>query len=304
VLLPTLHQLEVFITTARRQSFARAAEELFLSPPSVSLQVQRLEQHYGARLFERTSRGPVLTPAGLILKEATEVVLARLEEAAAGIERTKVAGRARLGVGATMMLGIHRLPIAVALMRRRRPTVDVNLLVSDHQQLEEALLRRTLEVVLTGRDVQSPHLRQELLCLEHLPLLVSTRNPLANRASVAPELLAGQTLLMRESGSQTRRAVEAAIAEHGLRFRQVLEMQSMENLVQSLVANRGIGFAPLAWCEIEHRQGQVVPITVEGLSIEVTFYQAHRADEPLSEAARLFLDVCREVMSGPDLLAS
>jgi hypothetical protein len=48
----------------------------------------------------------------------------------------------------------------------------------------------------------------------------------------------------------------------------------------------------------------VVPITVEGLSIEVTFYQAHRADEPLSEAARLFLDVCREVMSGPDLLAS
>jgi DNA-binding transcriptional LysR family regulator len=293
---PTLHQLEIFLVIARRQSFARAAEELFLSAPSVSLQVQRLEQHYGARLFVRTSRGPTLTPAGEALREAAETIFAQLTDAATAIERTKTSGRAHLGVGATMMLGIYRLPLAIAMFRRRRPLVEVNLLVSDHDQLEEALLRQTIDLAVTGRLFRSPHLHQEPFTHEQLPLLVSSQNPLARRSSISKAMLQSQTLLMRESGSQTREAIVAAITQQGLRFDNVVETQSIEELIRGVVENRGIGFAPAAWCEIELQLGQLTAIRVVDVKIDVCFYLCYRADQQFSEEAKAFLQCCREVI--------
>jgi DNA-binding transcriptional LysR family regulator len=293
---PTLHQLEIFLVIARRHSFARAAEELFLSAPSVSLQLQRLEQHYGTRLFVRTSHGPVLTPAGEALREAADAIFGQLTEAALTIERNKTTARAHLGVGGDTMLGIYRLPLAIAMFRRRCPLVEVNLLVSDHEQLEDALLRQMIDLAVTGRLIKSPHLHQEHFTLERLPLLVSSKNPLARRSTIRKAMLQSQTLLMREAGSQTREAIAAAITEQGLRFGNIVEMQGIEDLIRGVVDNRGIGFAPAAWCQIELQLGQITAIRVVDVQIEVSFYLSYRADQQFSEQATAFLQCCREVI--------
>jgi DNA-binding transcriptional LysR family regulator len=290
---PTLHQLQIFLTVARRRSFARAAEELFLSPPSVTLQVQRLEQHYGTRLFDRTSQGTRLTATGAILYDAAETVCSRLRDASEAIERTRAEAQHRLGVGATMLLGIYCLPLAVAIFRRRFPLAEVTILVDTQEQVEAALLRRGIEVAMMGREAISPHLRTEPYTREPIELLVHPSNPIARLNPVPIQALAGETLLLREKGSYTRTAVDEAVARHGLRFKEIVEINGIEALSRAVLENRGIGFGPAAFFEVERRLGQIATSTIADVVIQVPFYLVYRDDQALSEAARAFLDCCQ-----------
>lgn len=294
---PTLHQLEVFHVVARRRSFARAAEELYLSPPSVSLQVQHLEQFYGTPLLRRTSHGPELTEPGQILYDATEALFPKLQEASAAIERTRFSARRRIAIGATIAMGIYRVPEVVTVFRRRFPQTEVNLVITDQEQLERDLLLQTAEVGIMGREAQSPHLCAEPISMEDMVLLAHPRSPLASQRIVSSATLATQTFLMREPGSYTRRAVEEAMSTGQLKFKKIVPVEGLEGLIQAVVEKRGVGFAPAAFCELERRRGQIAALSVADVSITVNFYLVYRSDRPLTDAGQAFVECCREVFS-------
>lgn len=291
--LPTLHQLEIFTKVAALHSFTRAAQELYLSAPSVSLQIQHLERSYGTALFKRTGRGPELTEAGIILLEAASTALTALREAGAAIDHGAEPDRRRVSVGATNDAGVYILPFAVTVYRRRYPQTEVNLIVSEAEQIEQALLRETIEVGVL-RTMQSTHLRAEALDLEDLVLLLHVDNPLARADAIYARDLAGQKLLVRE-GSRTRDAVLKCIEEGALTAAELVEVKGVEHLIEAVGAGRGIAFGSPSFVTTEGSWKSIVTRPVQDLSISVSFQLAYLAERPLSEAARDFIDTCKTV---------
>lgn len=296
---PTLHQIEVFYTVARRRSFARAAEELYLSRPSVSLQVQHLEHFYGTPLFNRTSQGPELTECGAILYEAAENVFEHLQQAATAIDQAVFPEHRRLNVGATVELGIYHVPEVVAIFRRRYPGTIAHLVLTEQDKLERELLRQTVEIAIVGRQIESQHLVSEPLGPAEMVLLVHPKSRLAARSEVPASVLAEETFLMREPGSYTRKAVLEAMERGDLRFKRTVEVTSVEGLLRAVAEGRGVGFAPAAFCELERRQGQIATLNVTDVSLEVFFSLVWLRNQPLGEAAEAFAACCREVLSRP-----
>lgn len=296
---PTIHQLEVFVTVARCGSFARAAEELLLSPASVTLQVQHLEKQYGTRLLDRTSRGAILTESGTILLRTAESVFAGLQNAATAIERIQHVDRGRLDIGGTELVGIYQLPRAVAMFRRRFPQVEVNLLAAHSDRIEQALLNRTIEVAIVAGGVKSPKLVVVPCGTLPLVLLAHPDNPISASPVVTRAALTDQTLIVREPGSGTHQAVHEAIARFGLRFRNIVEVEGAECVSQMVAADQGIGFGSAASNETVLQLGQLVALEIEGVTIEVRYDIVFRADRSLSDWAQEFLECCREVLNWP-----
>src|SRR6266849_3502930 len=113
-MLVSLHQLSVFRTVARQQSFTRAAEELYISQPAVSAHVRELERLYEVELFEQVGRRVRLTEAGRLLEEYADRILALVEESRRALDELKGLERGHLTVGASTIPGTYFLPAALA----------------------------------------------------------------------------------------------------------------------------------------------------------------------------------------------
>ena len=122
-----LRQLRYFVMAAREGNFTRAAERLFMAQPPLSLQIQKLEEELGVRLFERVGRGVVLTAAGRAFLGEAERILAELDAAIQGARDLDGARRGTLAVGAVPVLAATVLPPALAALRRRLPGIDFQI---------------------------------------------------------------------------------------------------------------------------------------------------------------------------------
>jgi DNA-binding transcriptional LysR family regulator len=175
-----LRHLRYFIAVAQELHFGRAAEQLGISQPPLSQQIQALEQELGARLFDRTNRRVALSEAGRLFLEEARLVLAQVDKAA------DVARRAQLGELGEMKIGFtssapfnSSITKAISTFRQAFPAVHLNLREMSSQRVIEALLDESIEVGLIRPLVLSEHLTSVELLREPLVVVLSAEHPLA-----------------------------------------------------------------------------------------------------------------------------
>jgi LysR family hydrogen peroxide-inducible transcriptional activator len=180
-----LHQLRYVLAVAEHESFSKAAEALFLSQPSLSVQVSKLENELGVELFERLARRVVLTSAGEAFLAHVRPALEQLDQAAVCAQDEQALRGGRVAVGALPSIAARILPGCVAEFRRRHPGVDIRLL--EHSQSAE-LERRVAVGDLDLAIVRQPRIREELaerlLVREPFVALMPSAHPLARAKAV------------------------------------------------------------------------------------------------------------------------
>jgi len=232
-------QLRAFHTVAREGSFSRAAEALHVTQPAVTLHVQALEETYGLSLFNRARGGATLTGDGEQLFELTTRMFAEEAEIAEYLGGMSALRQGHLNIAAD---GPHVALDIVAEYRARHPGVDVRMKLGNaHETLEDVMHQRVDAGVLANPpDDARLHivdvLRQNMVCV------VAAAHPWAARSDIALADLDGQPVILRESGSNTRSILEAALKERGIEIDPVMELGSREAVREACAHGLGFGF--------------------------------------------------------------
>ncbi len=283
----TLRQLEIYAAIARTRSLTRAAAEVHLTQPAVSMQLKQLEEVVGVALTEPAGRGIQLTDAGREFAEHVEEVLERvahLDELAARWKGVR-SGRIRLGVVSTAKYFIPKL---LARFLKEHPGVDFRMTIHNREQIVEELRANTVDFAIMGRPPEGIDCVATPFAPNPLAIVASPEHPLARRRGIAPGALAGAAFIVRESGSGTRAAMERYFGTQRLKWRTAMEMASNESIKQAVIAGLGLGFLSLQTVRSELGAGRIVVLDVEGLPVERQWYAVRRASRRLVPAAEAF----------------
>ncbi len=287
----TFRQLKVFETVARHLSFSRAAEELHLSQPAVSMQVKQLEEAAGLPLTEQMGKKIHLTAAGEVLARHAAVIARQLEDASESLAalRGTRGGRLTLGVVSTAKYFAPRL---LAAFRGQAPEAELHLQVHNRETIIELLAGNRIDLAIMGRPPQDLPTVAQSFARHPFIFIAAPEHPRLKARRLAPAGLQGETFLIREIGSGTRATFERFLAEHKVEPGRILDMGSNETIKQAVMAGMGIAFISAHTVGLELAVKRLARLPVAGTPVMRDWFVVHRAEKrllPLAEAFRAFL---------------
>ncbi len=285
----TLRQLRVFETVARLGSFTRAAEELFLSQPTVSMQVKQLAEAVDQPLFEQVGKKISLTEIGEELYRTSRELFdawARFEMTADDMRGLKK-GRLRLACVTTAK---YFLPRLLGPFCERYPGIDVRLEIANRDGIVERLARREDDLYVLGTPPEHFDIEMHPFLDNPLVAVGPAAHPLAGRARIPLDVFAAERLLVRERGSGTRLAMERHFRDHGIELKAKMEIGSNEAIKQAVAGGLGVSVMSQHALLMEPMHGQLVELDVEGFPIARAWYVVYPGEKKLSVVARAFFD--------------
>lgn len=292
-----LRQLEVFAKVAALGSFSRAAEALHLSQPTVSEHVRALEEELGLRLLDRLGRGAATTRAGDLLLGYAQRILLLQREARQALTGFQGRMSGELTVGASTIPGEYILPALVGRFREKYPDIAVSLAIGDSQTVVDWVAGGRIEIGVAGARLPGRPVEYRELAPDEEVVIVPATHRWHGREEVGVAELAAEPLVVRERGSGTRAALEAALAEARLdlgQLRVVGEMGSTQAIKQAVRAGVGVSVVSRLAVEDERRAGLLWCLRVSEFRITRAFHVVTHKDRtrsPLAEAFRVFLGV-------------
>jgi DNA-binding transcriptional LysR family regulator len=287
----TLRQLEILDAIARTGSFGRAADALFVSQPTVSIQIKKLSETLGAPLLEKVDRQLVLTDIGEALLETGREVFdafERLDMRIAALSDVKT-GMLRLGLVTT---ADYFLPRLLEPFCTRYPGVDVRLEVTNRERLLGRLLDNLDDLYVFGQNPESSHVVQYPLEQNPLVVIAATDHRLAGRKEVPLEELMKEPFISREPGSGTRRTLAEHFGRYDFTPRIHMELASTEAIKQAVAG--GLGISVLSQHTLEGEERRLAVLSVQRFPIQRMWYIAHRKGKQLNVVAQAFLNHCRQ----------
>jgi DNA-binding transcriptional LysR family regulator len=284
----TLRQLKIFEAVARHLSFSRAAEELHLTQPAVSMQVQALEDQAGLPLTEQAGKKVRLTPAGEELARQARRIAEQLREAGEALAALKgvEAGRLKIGVVSTAK---YFAPSLLAEFRRRHPGVELELAVNNRGAIVRQLAENSIDLAIMGTPPAEFETVATVFAEHPLVFIAAPDHPLAARRRIEPGQLAEETLLIREPGSGTRGALERFLDEHQVTPSAVMQLGNNETIKQAVMAGLGLSFISEHTIGLERSVGRLVVLNVRDTPVRRHWRLVHRTDKRLMPAATAFV---------------
>ncbi|MGE5465548.1 MAG: LysR substrate-binding domain-containing protein [Methanocella sp.] len=287
----TLPQLRVFEAVARLGSYTRAAEELHIAQPTVSVQVKKLTNTVGLPLLEQVGKRVHMTAAGKELYRTC----AELFETLAGMERGLsnlrglTSGSLRIAVTST---GKYIAPRLLAAFVKQHPGLDVALHVGSWREIVDRLNHNADDLYILG----NPPGESEVVVQRILPnpffVYARTDHPLAHERSIPFERLAREPILVREKGSGTRTLTDRLFAQHGCKPNVIMEVASDEGIKEAILAGAGVAILSHHALGFEPSR-QLTVLDVQGFPVESHWHFAYPIGKQTSPIAQAFLDFAR-----------
>jgi DNA-binding transcriptional LysR family regulator len=285
----TLHQLEVFAAIARTGSFTKAAEELFLTQPTVSQQMKQLTKAIGVPLYEQIGRRIFLTEAGKAVLQASNnisVCFEQLQEIIADLQGLKK-GHLRL---ATITTGKYFVPRLLGGFRKQYPGINISLQIGNRQQILERLANNQDDLYFLGKPPADLDINIRHFLDNPLVVIAPRTHPLVKEKKISLDQLMQEPLIMRESGSGTRMAVEEFLAENRLTMNVEMEISNNEAIKQAVYGGLGLSILSIYSLILEGLDGPLAVLDVDGFPIKKHWYIIYPNGKQLSIVAQTFLD--------------
>lgn len=284
----SLRQLKVFEAVARRLSYTRAAEELFLTQPAVSMTIKQLEEDVGQPLFEQFGKKIYLTQAGREVHRYSLAIAHQIDELQMVMAEMKGLGTGKLTLTVASTAN-YFIPTLLGVFNQRHKGVTVNIEVTNRKNLLKSLSANTTDFAIMGQPPDGLNLEAHAFMENPLVVLAAADHPLAGRRNIPITDLLQETYIERELGSGTRLAQERFFAElGGIAFRHTMEMNSNEAIKQAVQAGLGLGILSIHTLEMELMLKRLAVLDVQGFPIMRHWYIVHLRGKRFSAVAEAF----------------
>jgi LysR family transcriptional regulator, low CO2-responsive transcriptional regulator len=283
----TFRQVRVFEAVARHLSYSRAAKELHMSQPAVSTHVKHLELHAGLALFEQHGKQVHLTRAGREMLRYSRAIIGQLEAADEALASLKGVRGGRLDV-AVISAGDYFFPRLLAEFCRRHQGITLRLTVSNRDEIVRQLHENTTDLSVLLRPPEDPDMVAEAFAPQPHVIVAACDHPLAGRRYIPLRALARETFIVRERGSDTRLAMEEALAASGIDLGAAMEIRSTETIKQAVIAGLGVSFISTHTIGMELELARIAVLDVEGFPVLRKWHVVHRKSKRLPAVAAEF----------------
>lgn len=285
----TLQQMKLFEAVARHRSFTRAAEELHLTQPAVSIQLKRLGENAGEPLFEHMGKRLFLTPSGQAVYEACVDVLGRLRSLDDMLDDIREAVRGPLDLS-VVTSAKYFIPHFLGAFIAEHPEVIPRLTVTNRARVIERLADNRDDFVIMGQVPPELDLQAYPFMDNRLMIVAHPSHRLAGKTAIPIAALAEERMLVRERGSGTRMALERLLSEQVASIKPYMELGSTEAIKQGVMAGLGLSILPERSMELELETRRLVTLDIQGFPLIRTWNVVHLKGKTLSKVARTFLD--------------
>ena len=287
-----LRHLETFVKIAELNSFTKAAEELYITQPTVSKQIVDLEGYFGVRLIDRTKRQVILTRAGEILYKYGKDFMALRKETIDALEAFKGLKKGTIIVGASTIPGIYILPQVLHTFREQYNGIRIKLIVSDSKDVMEKMEQGFIDVGFVGSRDTTKKLEFRKLIEDTIVFIAPRGYP----TSIDIEGLKKYPFIMREQGSGTRNFFHLALKKIGINsltdLQVVAELTDTEAIKEAVKSGMGISCISKMAVNVDISQGHVTTVRVEGMDdLRRSFYVISRKGRSLLPQVKALIEI-------------
>jgi DNA-binding transcriptional LysR family regulator len=294
-----LRQLEIFRALAQELNFTKAAARVHCVQSNVTTQIRALENELGTRLFDRLAKRVVLTDAGRRFLPYAERVLSTLDEGRGAVgQNATPSGPLRIGTPESVLT--YRLPRVLSRYRKVYPKVELVFRPYMDQGMVQMIESGELDLaVWMGETSQQGRLKGLHLQNEKMLFIAGPKHPLAAKKRVTPHDLAGQTLLLTESGCSYRKKLDQMLSIMSIRPENVTEFSSVEAIKECVSLGMGVGLLPEVVVARQLGLRQVVGLAWVGPEIEMATHVVWHRDKWISPALGAFISMLEQMMKEP-----
>jgi len=290
-----IHQLEIFTKVAEFKSFSKAAQEMYLTQPTVSQHITSLESYLETKLFDRLGKEVSLTKVGEVLYHYAKQITALRREAQQALEHFLGKKSGHLILGASTIPGEYILPFLLGEFKTLYPAIRITLRIGDTEEIVNELLNRRIELGIIGAKITHPRLKYFTFVQDELIVVVPKGHRWWQKTSIDVQELTDQPFIMREEGSGTRISMEKSLHELGISkgsLKIIAEVGSTTAVKQAIKANIGISLISERAVEEEIGLKLLKKIPIKKVKFIRTFFiirDKKRTASPLCEALIQFL---------------
>ncbi|MBM7563522.1 selenium metabolism-associated LysR family transcriptional regulator [Paenibacillus sacheonensis] len=291
------HQLHIFYTVAERGSFSAAAQALHMTQPAVTMQVQSLEDYFGSKLLQRSTKRIELTEAGRALMPFAQRSIDLIRDTDLHMSKFTKQLKGRLQLGASLTIGEYILPRLLGPFGQEFPHIAISMKVMNTAQIMEEIVNHQLNFGLIEAPVNHPDMHMEAVLSDELKLIVGKSHPLAGRTEVELEEVMQYPIVLREQGSGTRLVMEEQLRAKKMDIADlkiVMELGSTGAVKSAVEAGLGISFVSASSVKHEVALGLIQTIPIRDVQFKRQFYSIFLKSALLPISAVTFLTFLRE----------
>jgi len=287
-----LNQLRVFCAVVEKKSFSKASEAVFLSQPTVSLQIRSLEQELDTQLLDRQGREARVTGSGKLLYGYAKKILQITDEAQQAIAQLKGLIMGEIIIGASTIPGEYILPLLLAEFKQTYPGIEINLAIGDTQEVIRKILDNEVEIGVVGQREANQKLVFRNFSTEKLVLIAPAKSHLIPLQQISVEELKKVPFIVRESGSGTRGTIERRLRELGVGETDLniaMRVGSTAAVKKTVESGAGVSIISERAIENEIKLGLLKKVPIEHLEMQREFFTVYRRGRSLCPAAKALL---------------
>ncbi len=289
----TLRQLRVFESVSKHLSYTKAAEELHLSQPAVSMQVRQLEDVVGLPLFEKMGKKVTLTEAGRTFRSYSQNVQNELSQAKEMMQALKGLNQGQLNIAVASTVNYYA-PRLLAEFHKKYPAIQLHLDVTNRESLLKKLRENDVDIVLMGQPPNDMDLKSQAIKENPLVIIAPPEHPLTGKKKLKLKDLKNETFVMREQGSGTRIAMESLFEQHGLMYKEGMQMTRNEAIKQAVRAGIGLSVVSTHTIQLELETGRLCILDVHPFPVIRHWHMVYRSGKRLSPSANAFVNFVQE----------
>jgi len=293
-----LNKLSVFYHSAKNLNFTNAAKELFITQPAVTIHMKSFEGYCNLMLFKKKGRKVYLTAEGEALYEYAQKIFEYEKEIENAIEDMRELKRGILRLGTTKTYARFFMPFLIASFHEAYPNIKIQLNEGSSLEMTRSLLDFKIEVAIIAKAEENPHVCFVPFSKEELVVIVAPNHHLARQKSISFKKLEKEPIIMKETGSGTRKLVNELFAGKGCVPNVLMETGNTEFIKQLVERGEGVSFLVREAVALELQEGKLISVPLLDQKIFLDVSIASLKDQHLSPPARAFLETLKEWAGG------
>ncbi len=286
-----IEKLQSFITLANTRHFTKAADQLYISQPALSKQIQALEAQLQVPLFDRVGKQTFLTVQGQHFKRYAEDILSTYLNAREHIRQIEHLKTGTLNFGATNFIGVYLMPRIIAAFHEKYPQIEIKMTIQSSRSILNLLHKNYLEFIFLSDYIIEDHKDYVVkdYMTDHLSLIVGSGHPLFGERSCSLFDLEDELFIVKRANSSQDQFLSREFSRVGFQMKNRLFISHQEAIKESVIHNIGVSFMSDTAVERERAYGLLQTLSLKELTLSRRIQYVYERSRHLTPAAKAFL---------------